>query len=204
MLDLGVNGLDDGPSIALDLCISDCGSGSPPFSYKTGAKCTSMGKQKKQKYITRFPGISTSELCCPSYGATGSKNTDAVVLHQRITNALAAANPTIPRSRLACRVSQVVSVAIQRVVAYNALDFRYTKLKERAVGCGAQYEGLADNVCTGGADWDDDSDVLGGEDSGPGSPDVQFLPVDLGQCGTLELACEKNADGDAQIMMIDA
>jgi len=72
------------------------------------------------------------------------------------------------------------------------------------VGCGAQYEGLADNVCTGGADWDDDSDVLGGEDSGPGSPDVQFLPVDLGQCGTLELACEKNADGDAQIMMIDA
>ena len=156
MLDLGVNGLDDGSPIALDLCISDCGSGAPPISYKTGAKCTSMGKQKKQKYIARFPGISASELCCPSYGATGCKNADAIELHQHIVNALAAANPTIPRSRLACRVSQVVSVAIQRVVAYNALDFRYTKLKDRVVGSGALYEGVAGSTCTGGDDWDED------------------------------------------------
>jgi hypothetical protein len=57
------------------------------------------------------------------------------VLQKRINKAIAAANPTMPYSQVAARVSQVISVALQRAAAYNALDFRYTKLaKGRVVG----------------------------------------------------------------------
>ena len=50
-----------------------------------------------------------------------------------------------------------MSVAIQRAVAYNALDFRYTKLKDRVVGSGALYEGVAGSTCTRGDDWYEDA-----------------------------------------------
>ena len=53
MLDLpvGVLGLDDGPTIiALDLCVSDCGTGSPPAKYKAGAKSEAKGKDKRRNY----------------------------------------------------------------------------------------------------------------------------------------------------------
>ena len=92
MVDLGVCGLDDGPIIALDLCVSDCGVGSPPASFKTGAKSDAKGRYKRRKYVTRFPTIPVAELCCPSYGCTGSKNREAIVLQKRIINALAAAD----------------------------------------------------------------------------------------------------------------
>ena len=60
------------------------------------------------------------------------------MLQKRINKAIAAANPTMPYSQVAARVSQVICVALQRAVAYNALDFRYTKLaKGRVVGGGS-------------------------------------------------------------------
>ena len=44
-VDLGVCGLDDGPVIAVDLCVSDCGTGSPSRKFKSGAKSeTSCGR----------------------------------------------------------------------------------------------------------------------------------------------------------------
>ena len=69
MLDLGVHGLDDGPTIALDLCVSDCGTGAPPAEYKTGAKCEAKGKDKRRKYIQLFPTINPDELCLPQLRA---------------------------------------------------------------------------------------------------------------------------------------
>ena len=159
-LDLGVHALDDGPPIALDLCVSDCGTGKVSPNYKTGAKCVAKGKAKKKKYFARFTGIKEAELCCPSYGRTGSKNEDAVVLQKRINKALAAANPTTPYSQVAARVSQVISVALQRAVAYNALDFRYTKLaKGRVVGGGSGGSVMAQQMLAQLAnDWDADDD----------------------------------------------
>jgi hypothetical protein len=161
-LDLGVHALDDGPPIALDLCVSDCGTGKVSPNYKTGAKCVAKGKTKKKKYFARFTGIKEAELSCPSYGSTGCKNEDAVVLQKRINKAIAAANPTMPYSQVAARVSQVISVALQRAVAYNALDFRYTKLtKGRAVGggSGAGNAVLAQQLLAQLAnDWDADDD----------------------------------------------
>ena len=137
-LDLGAHGLDNGPPIALDLCVSDCGTGKVGARYVTGAKCEAKGKEKRKKYLTRFVGINTAELCCPSYGRSGSRSEEAVTLQKRITSALASVDSTTPYSLVAARVSQVISVALQRAVAYNALDFRYTKLgQSRAVGGGS-------------------------------------------------------------------
>ena len=142
-LDLGVHGLDDGPPIALDLCVSDCGTGSVSTRYQTAAKCEAKGKMKKKKYFERFSGISVAELCCPSYGRSGSKSGEAVTLQKRIIKAIASADPTTPYSLVAARVSQVTSVALQQAVAYNALDFRYTKLGQaRAVGGGGAAAGV--------------------------------------------------------------
>ena len=128
MVDLGVCGLDDGHVIALDLCVSDCGMGNPPVHYRSGVKCEAKGREKKRKYQQRFPDISLDELCCPSYGRTGSMNREAVVLQKRIINALAAADPTTSRSLVASRVSQALSVALQSAVAFNILDYVYTKI----------------------------------------------------------------------------
>ena len=73
--------------------------------------------------MARFNGIVSAELCCPGYGRSGSKSTEAVILQKRIIKALVAANPTVPYSITASRVSQVLAVAIQKAVAYNILDY---------------------------------------------------------------------------------
>ena len=152
MIDIGARGLDNGPDIALDLCVSDCGTGSPPLSFRSGAKSEAKGRAKRRKYVARFPSIPVAELCCPSYGRTGSKNLEAVVLQKRIINALAAADTTVSRLLVAARFSQAMSVAVQRAVAFNILEFRYTVLPKGRVG------GLAAPV-PGGGDWDDDEPV---------------------------------------------
>ena len=162
-LDLGIQGLDDGPPIALDLVISDSGTGKPSASYKTGAKGEAKGKQKRKRYLDRFPGIPPEELCCPSYGRTGTKNKEALKLQKRIINAFAAAVPTVSRSLHASRVSQIISVAIQKSVAYNALDFRYTTLAKSYVP-GLVPLAAAASVTTGDGD-DDSSDDDDGDDS---------------------------------------
>ena len=156
MVDLGVCALDDGPPIAIDLCVSDCGTGSPPRSYMSGAKCEAKGKEKRRKYVQRFPDIPVDELCCPSYGRTGSKNREAVILQKRIINALAAADKTVHRSLVAARVGQAISIAIQRAVAFNILEFRYTTLPMGRGGLPVQ------PVVVGGEDWEDDGVPLAG------------------------------------------
>jgi hypothetical protein len=133
-----VRGLDDGPDIALDLCVSDCGTGKVSPNYQSGSKCEAKSKEKKRKYNSRFSGIPAAELCCPGYGRTGSRSSEAVTLQKRITKAIAAADVTVPFSLVSSRVNQVLSVALQKAIASNVLDFRYTKLaKARLVGGGS-------------------------------------------------------------------
>ena len=152
MLDLRAVALDDGPNLAIDLVISNCGTGSPPASYKTGAKSERKGAEKRARYNARFIDLPEDEMCYPSYGATGSKNKEAKILHKRITNAIASANPSVHVSSIASRVNQVMSVAIQRAIAFNALDLRYTKLPANRVVGG----GISQGASEGGGDWDDD------------------------------------------------
>ena len=49
---------------------------------------------------------------------------------------------------------QAVSVAVQRVVAFNALEYRYTTLPKGRRGGGPQVAAQA--AAEGGADWDED------------------------------------------------
>jgi hypothetical protein len=163
-LDLGAYGLDDGPALAIDLCVSDCGTGKVSAKYQTAAKAVANGAaKKKKKYFARFTGINPKELCNPSYGRSGSRNTDAVDLQKRITKSIAAANPTVPLSTTTSRISQVISVALQRAVAFNALDYRYTKLaKGRVVGGGAGSAVQAVQLlAVAVGDWEEDVDSVG-------------------------------------------
>ena len=86
-----------------------------------------------------------------------------------ITKAIASADPTTtPYLLIAARVSQVISAALQRAVAFNALDFRFSKPgKGRAVGGGAVPVGgaAAAQQLLGQAvnDWDADDDELPAE-----------------------------------------
>ena len=58
------------------------------------------------------------------------------------------------------RISQVISVALQRAVAFNALDYRNTKLaKGRVVGGGAGSAVLLLAAAVG--DWEEDVDSVG-------------------------------------------
>jgi hypothetical protein len=108
--------LAKGPDIALDLCLSDSGTGKVPAKCKMGAKCEAKSKAKRKKYMARFNGIDSAELCCPGYGRSGSKSTEAVILRMRIIKALVAAIPTVPYSITALRVSQVLAFAMQKAV----------------------------------------------------------------------------------------
>ena len=87
MVDIGVYGLDNGHSMAIDLCVSDCGTGKPPARYMSGAKCETKGQEKRRKYVARFPTITEEELCCPGYGASGARSKEAIILQKRITKA---------------------------------------------------------------------------------------------------------------------
>ena len=57
-----------------------------------------------------------------------------------IFNALAAADKTVHLSLVAARVNQAISVAVQRVVAFNILEDRYTSLPKGRVAAHAQAE----------------------------------------------------------------
>ena len=68
-------------------------------------------------------------------------------------------NPTVPLSTTASRISQVISVALQRAVAFNALDYRYTKLrlaKGRVVGggTGSAVQAIQLLAVAVGGDWE--------------------------------------------------
>ena len=84
------------------------------------------------------------------------------MLQKRINKAIAAANPTTPYSQVAARVSRVISVALQRAVAYNALDFRCTKLAKGRVVGGGSWSGIAalaqQLLAQLANDWDADDD----------------------------------------------
>jgi len=75
-------------------------------------------------------------------GATGT----VLEQPQSLKIALAAADPTTSRSLVASRVSQALSVALQSAVAFNILDYVYTKIPKGRKGTIA--------VQPGGADWD--------------------------------------------------
>ena len=55
-------------------------------------------------------------------------------------NALAAADKTVHRSLVAARVNQAISVAVQRVVAFNILEYRHASLPKGRVAAHAQAE----------------------------------------------------------------
>ena len=90
---------DDGPNLTIDLAILDCGTGSPLASYKTGVK-----SERRARYNARFIDLPEDEMCYPSYGATGSKNKEAKILHKRITIAIASANPSVHVSVIGSQV----------------------------------------------------------------------------------------------------
>jgi len=71
-------------------------------------------------YRQRFPAIPEGQVSCPSYGVTGNHE-EAIALQKRNIKALAAADMTVHtgRSLVAARVNQAISVAVQRVVAFN-------------------------------------------------------------------------------------
>ena len=183
MVDLGVCGLDDGPVIAVDLCVSDCGTGSPPRKYKSGAKSETKGREKRRKYLQRFPDIPEKQLSCPSYGVTGSKNMEAIVLQKRIINALASADSTVHRSLIAARVNQAISVAVQRVVAFNILEYRYTSLPKGRASGAAPAQSQAE---PGGEDWDDDE------------PETQLQPEGVTGAAPAMLEAEAPVEGEEQ------
>jgi hypothetical protein len=177
MFDLGVRALDNGPDIAIDLCVSDCGTGKPPARYQTGAKGEAKGKLKRRRYLAAFPGLPEPELCFPSYGGTGTKDADAAGLHKRIIIALASANPTTPYSAIVNRVQILVSLAIQQSIAFNALEYRYTKLgaARRTVGSGAvEQQPQVAAAAAGFDDFEDDE-----PDSGPGEGDSEVGDVEM-------------------------
>ena len=71
-------------------------------------------------------------------------------------------NPTVLLSTTASRTSQVISVALQRAVAFNALDYRYTKLaKGRVVGGGTGSAVQAvQMLAVAVGDWEEDVDSV--------------------------------------------
>ena len=92
---------------------------------------------------------------------------------------------------VAARVNQAISVAVQRVVAFNILEYRYTSLPKGRVAAHAQAE-------PGGVDWDDD-EAEAQQEPGEGAAPGGWEPEGLGQEAALS---EGAAEGDFDVPLV--
>ena len=125
--------------LALDMTVSDGGGSKPQLPYIAGLLCETKAQEKHDIYHGdngRFAGLSKKQLVVPSYDAMGgcSGETQAFTLH--IIKAVAAASPDVHPAATARRVRAVISCALIRSIAVNALDFRNGKIlpPSRSVG----------------------------------------------------------------------
>ena len=130
--DLGlVDVFAEGQRQLIDFTVSGGGGCDPPADYVPGSHAEANAATKHDAYHGRFIGIKTYWLVVLSFCFLGGMTKETEFWLQHLINALAAVS-TVPRSVIAARVWSIVSVALQKSMAQNALTFRNGRVKRPA------------------------------------------------------------------------
>ena len=97
-------------------------------NYTSGLGTEKAFDEKVAQYKYRFPTIVPSQMRIGAFDIRGGMSKGTVAYLQEIIDREHISHPTIPKSEVASRLYQRVSVAIQRSVAYNAMEYRYWRV----------------------------------------------------------------------------
>ena len=103
--------------------------------YTVGKGTEAAYNRKLDQYSNRFPGLDVeTQLRILAVDLRGGLSEYANVYLQEICKREHRSKPLIPYSVVASRLYQRVSVAIQRAVAYNVMEFRYWRVPATVPG----------------------------------------------------------------------
>ena len=123
--------LPDGSSYIVDITVVDATLGSKPINtpYEAGKATEQAFNDKMKQYsTTRFTGIDPKMLRMGAWDLRGGPSKSTLNYLKEIKHRESHHYPKIPRSVIACRIYQRTSVAIQRAIAYNVMEYRYVGL----------------------------------------------------------------------------
>ena len=121
----------DGINYVVDATITDAALGPKPENYKhsVGKGTDEAFDEKVAQHVTRFPRIDIkTQFRAASWDIRGGVSTGTVAYIQEIARREHRAHPMIPYSVVASRMFQRLSVAIQRAVAYNTMEYRFWRV----------------------------------------------------------------------------
>ena len=120
-----------GANYVVDVTIVDATIGLDPANnnYVVGKGTEKAFDDKVAQYQLRFPNMDIpSQFRAAAFDFRGGASKGTVEYMQEIARREHKSNPAIPFSVVASRLYQRVSVAIQRAVAYNAMEYRYWRV----------------------------------------------------------------------------
>jgi hypothetical protein len=111
----------------VDATIVDATNGPKPANtpYEAGKATEEAFKDKVKQYtVVRFNGLSEQLLRVAAFDIRGGPSSSTLAYLKEIKHRERRNNPGIPKSVIAARLYQRVSVAIQRAIAYNIMEYR--------------------------------------------------------------------------------
>jgi hypothetical protein len=117
----------NGVHYIVDVTIVDATLGAKPVNttYEAGKATEQAYNDKVTQYtVTRFSGLSEQQLRVAAFDPRGGPSKSTLAYLKEIKRRECSHKPTIPKSVIAARLYQRVSVAVQRAVAYNVMEYR--------------------------------------------------------------------------------
>ena len=96
----------------------------PNTSYEAGKATEQAFVDKVTQYTSERFNVDPQRFRGAAFDIRGAPSKSTLVYLKEIKNRESKSNPMTPRSVIACRLYQRVSVAIQRAIAYNVMEYR--------------------------------------------------------------------------------
>ena len=96
----------------------------PNTSYEAGKATEQAFDEKVTQYTSERFILDKQRFRAAAFDFRGAPSKSTLVYMKEIKHREIKANPKTPRSVIACRLYQRISVAIQRAIAYNVMEYR--------------------------------------------------------------------------------
>ena len=96
----------------------------PNTSYEAGKATEQAFDEKVTQYTSERFTLDKQRFRAAAFDFRGAPSKSTLVYMKEIKHREIKANPKTPRSVIACRLYQRISVAIQRAIAYNVMEYR--------------------------------------------------------------------------------
>jgi len=122
--DIGVRA-HSGANYVVDVTIIDATLGQLPNTYIPGKATDKAFNDKVEQYTTRFKKLDAcAQLRVAAFDTRGGPSKGTLGYMKSIISRESKSKPLTPKSVIAARVYSRISVAIQRAIAYNTMEYR--------------------------------------------------------------------------------